>query len=123
MASETNDQQQQTGSKLKREMRVDAAHPLRGEVAQSTEEAVSEANKPALVATSEQELGSEEDSTLAKILDTNGSPEVLARQATDLADHLQSRLSEVDRRDARLNSQEAEFESRIRNARLWLEER
>src|SRR5690606_14731388 len=30
---------------------------------------------------------------------------------------------EVDRREARLNSQEAEFDSRIRNARLWIDQR
>ena len=40
-----------------------------------------------------------------------------------MADHLQTQLEELDHREARINSQEAEFETRIRNARLWLDER
>jgi hypothetical protein len=52
-----------------------------------------------------------------------GSPKMLAQHAANLAERLQGRLSEVDRREARLNSQEAEFDSRIRNARLWIDQR
>jgi len=53
----------------------------------------------------------------------SASPEVLARQAVDLAQQLQDQLADLDRRSERINSQEADFESRIRNARLWLDER
>ena len=52
-----------------------------------------------------------------------GSPTMVAQHAANLAERLQGRLSEVDRREARLNSQEAEFDSRIRNARLWIDQR
>ena len=50
------------------------------------------------------------------------NPAMLAEHAASLADRLQERLAEVDRRESRLNSQEAEFDSRIRNARLWVEQ-
>ena len=50
------------------------------------------------------------------------SPAMFAEHAANLADRLQQRLAEVDRREARLNSQEAEFDSRIRTARLWIEQ-
>ena len=49
-------------------------------------------------------------------------PLMLAEHAASLADRLQERLAEVDRRESRLNSQEAEFDSRIRTARLWVEQ-
>ena len=49
--------------------------------------------------------------------------EALARHATELAEKLQTRLEELDRREAMLHGQEAELDSRIRSARLWLEER
>ena len=51
------------------------------------------------------------------------SPAMLAQHAANLAERLQQRLGEVDRRESRLNSQEAEFDSRIRNARLWIDGR
>jgi chromosome segregation ATPase len=51
------------------------------------------------------------------------SPQMLARHAANLAERLQARLADVDRRESRLNSQEAEFDSRIRNARLWIDQR
>jgi hypothetical protein len=51
------------------------------------------------------------------------APEALARQAVDLACRLKTQLTDIDRRQAQANAQEAEFESRIRNARLWFDQR
>jgi len=114
MASEKNDQQEpQSENKSAREMRVDAAHSLRRKEALRREEAVRAPSQSVVAGAGERELAYEEDSAensaMAQILQAGASPEVLARQATDLSDHLQTRLEEVDRRDARLNSQEAEF--------------
>ena len=49
--------------------------------------------------------------------------EALARHATELGEKLKARLEDLDRREAMLHGQEAELDSRIRSARLWLEER
>ena len=44
------------------------------------------------------------------------------RQAAELADHLQSQQSHLDRREAQLNARIAEVENDLRSARLWLRE-
>ncbi len=44
------------------------------------------------------------------------------RQASELADHLQSRQSDLDHREAQLNARIAEVENDLRSARLWLRE-
>jgi chromosome segregation ATPase len=62
-------------------------------------------------------MAGEQDEMLAP------SPESLAQHAAELAERLQQRLADVDRRESRLNSQEAEFDTRIRNARLWIDQR
>lgn len=49
--------------------------------------------------------------------------EQLAAQATDLAERLTLQAADLDRRAAMLASQEAEIETRLRQARLWFEER
>ena len=56
-----------------------------------------------------------------------GSPVALLvqqthRQAAELADHLQSRQTDLDRREAQLNARIAEVENDLRAARLWLRE-
>jgi chromosome segregation ATPase len=47
----------------------------------------------------------------------------LTLHAVELAERLQQHQRDVDRREARLNAQEAEFESRLRAARLWIGQR
>jgi len=101
-----------------RELRVDAAHALR------RPEPGAEAKDLVAVVTQQQDhaLASAEE-TLGQRIDANASPEVLARQAVDLAHLLQEQLADLDHRSERINSREADFDSRIRNARLWLDER
>lgn len=45
------------------------------------------------------------------------------RHAAELAEQLQRRQSDLDRRAAMLAAQEAEIENKVRHARLWIEER
>jgi hypothetical protein len=99
-----------------REMRVDPAHPVaRPEVP---------ALKPALVAAAVASQGDADDEFgVARLFAQGVPPEALARHATELAEKLQMRLEELDRREAMIHGQEAELDSRIRSARLWLEER
>ena len=147
MASDRHDQSDdETREQPLREMRLDAPHPVRragGEARprsgvmaiagasdemvgaeQATEQAFADADPqadgPAEIDADALPawLGIEaEDAPLT------GSPTMVAQHAANLAERLQGRLSEVDRREARLNSQEAEFDSRIRNARLWIDQR
>ncbi len=114
MANEESTQRDgQQAAALLRETRIDAAHSVqRAAVAQGSSELVAAASGEGVTADRGRPL-----------LEAGTAPEVLDRQAANLADHLQSQLGELDRREARLNSQEAEFETRIRNARLWLDER
>lgn len=51
------------------------------------------------------------------------SPEPIERHAAELAEQLQRRQADIDRRAAALAAQEAEIESKVRNARVWLEDR
>ena len=129
-----------------REMRLDAPHPVRragGEarprsgvmaIAGASDEMVG-AERAAEQAFDDADLQGEATAEIdadalpawlgleADDAPLTGSPTMLAQHAADLAERLQGRLSEVDRREARLNSQEAEFDSRIRNARLWIDQR
>ena len=134
-----------------REMRLDAAHPVRragGEArprsgvmamagasdelviaGQAAEQAFDDAD-PQLEVVAEVDadalpawLGLDDASAMDGDGPLLGSANVIAQHAANLAERLQGRLTEVDRREARLNSQEAEFDSRIRNARLWIDQR
>lgn len=49
--------------------------------------------------------------------------EQLQLQVAQLAEHLQKRLREVDRRESLLNAQQAQLEAERRAARLWYQER
>ncbi|QDS98334.1 coiled-coil domain-containing protein [Adhaeretor mobilis] len=117
------------------ELRIDDAHPMRrdGDEERAPQASVLNAPQFAAVGTGAelsaglaplplegQQLDGLQEGRRPKLV---GSPQVLAQHAADLAERLQTQLSEVDRRESRLNSQEAEFDSRIRNARLWIEER
>ncbi len=119
MASDNqNVSKQQDSANTSREIRVDAAHAVRR--AESPSPA-----KDLIAVVSEQQhhaLASAEE-TLGQLIDASASPEVLARQAVDLAQQLQEQLANLDRRSERINAQEADFDTRIRNARLWLDER
>jgi hypothetical protein len=129
MAYNTQSNEQGSLEARQREMRVDAAHELRRSAPEPAVKA------PAAIAT-----GVESGTAFGGVVDDvaeapawliepeieiplSASPQMLARHAANLAERLQSRLAEVDRREARLNSQEAEFDSRIRNARLWIDQR
>ncbi len=46
----------------------------------------------------------------------------LQAQASQLGEYLQGRQAELDRREAQLNAEGAEFEKEVRTARLWLRE-
>ncbi|WP_428308729.1 hypothetical protein [Lacipirellula sp.] len=134
-----------------REMRLDAAHPVRragGEArprsgvmamagasdelviaGQAAEQAFDDAD-PQLEVVAEVDadalpawLGLDDASAMDGDGPLLGSANMIAQHAANLAERLQGRLTEVDRREARLNSQEAEFDSRIRNARLWIDQR
>jgi hypothetical protein len=99
-----------------REMRVDPAHPVA--------RAEAPVLKPALVGAAVAGDGDAADEFGVAELFAQGVPaEALARHATELAEKLQARLEDLDRREAMLHGQEAELDSRIRSARLWLEER
>lgn len=100
-----------------REMRVDQAHPVaRAEVG---------AGIPATVGMVRVGASEEADDEfgVAELFSSGVPADALARHASELADKLQSRLSDLDRRESALHGQEAELDSRIRSARLWLEER
>lgn len=104
------------GISPQREMRVDPAHPVA--------RAEAPALKPVLVGVAVSEGADAADEFGVARLFAEGVPtEALARHATELAEKLQLRLEELDRREAMLHGQEAELDSRIRSARLWLEER
>jgi len=119
MASANQDvSQEPTSANVSREIRVDAAHALR------RPDSGSPANDVVAVVAQQQHYalaGAEE--VFGQLIDANASPEVLARQAVDLALQLKDQLAELDRRTERINAQEADFDSRVRNARLWLDER
>lgn len=104
------------GVPSQRDMRVDPAHP----VARAEAPAV----KPVLVGATVGALSEVDDEFGVAQLFTEGMPaEALARHASELAEKLQSRLEDLDRRESMIHGQEAELDSRIRSARLWLEER
>src|SRR5688572_8328592 len=132
MASEAIDQDADAPREQPtREVRVDAAHGVRrAGAAEARPRAVAAATasqdsqmaaEQAFADADDNDLppwpGAEEEPPLA------ASPAMLAQHAANLAERLQQRLSDVDRRESRLNSQEAEFDSRIRNARLWIDQR
>jgi hypothetical protein len=99
-----------------REMRVDPAHPVA--------RAEAPAMKPVLVGAAIGSLADNDDEFgVAKLFAQGVPPEALARHATELAEKLHLRLEDLDRREAMIHGQEAELDSRIRSARLWLEER
>jgi hypothetical protein len=99
-----------------REMRVDPAHPVA--------RAESPALRPVFVGAGVASHADADDEFGVAKLFAQGIPsEVLARHATELAEKLQTRLEDLDRREAMIHGQEAELDSRIRSARLWLEER
>jgi hypothetical protein len=113
-----------------REVRVDAAHALR-------RSGDRRAGVPPLASVAAETLaghadleaaeggaseGTPPEPELADLDFIAANPAMLAEHAASLADRLQVRLAEVDRRESRLNSQEAEFDSRIRTARLWVEQ-
>jgi hypothetical protein len=117
----TNDNRQQfepnDGASAAREMRVDQAHPVaRVEVSAGVPVAVG------MVRVGETDEASDEFG-VTELFSSGVPAEALARHASELADKLQSRLSDLDRRESALHGQEAELDSRIRSARLWLEER
>jgi chromosome segregation ATPase len=131
MAMESSFDAAEPSREAARDLRVDGAHGVRRAAAGDNRA------QPAIVAaasarTQHAELADADgDATLlAPWLEASGddvplapSPQMLASHAAELADRLQRRLADVDRREARLNSQEAEFDSRIRNARLWIDQR
>lgn len=53
---------------------------------------------------------------------TVAGSEQVERQARELAEQLQRRQNDIDRRAAMLATQEAEIENKVRSARLWFEE-
>ena len=119
MAHENRDDPEHADEQpLVREMRVDAAHPVQ------RPEAAAPAVK--LVAAGHSSYGEADTDDEFGVADmfTAGTPaEALARHAAELAEKLKSRLADLDHREASLHGQEAELDSRIRSARLWLEER
>jgi len=130
MASETADPDAEGSRDDLREMRLDAAHPVRRPGGSQPKSAALAATSPdgrlsagASFADAEADASdlppwpSEDSAPLG------ASPDMLAQHAANLAERLQQRLAEVDRRESRLNSQEAEFDTRIRNARLWIDQR
>jgi hypothetical protein len=111
-----------------RDVRVDAAHVLRRHGAERSRTPAMHLAERGLAA---DDVGSvSDDADESAFLDAPpidldavaASPVMLAEHAANLAGRLQTRLAEVDRRESRINSQEAEFDSRIRNARLWVEQ-
>ncbi|GAF68137.1 unnamed protein product, partial [marine sediment metagenome] len=123
MASDEHDvQKDPSAAQPNREQRVDGAHPMQRS---GSSQPHAEPLAVAIPAFQEQSATDREaiDVSFSQLLEAGAPPDVLARQAAELGDHLQQRLAETDRRQSRLNSQEAELESRLRNARLWLEER
>ncbi|MEQ8838462.1 MAG: hypothetical protein RID07_16780, partial [Lacipirellulaceae bacterium] len=129
MATEPNQSAEVSDGKTSAELRIDDAHPMR-----HTDEGTAVA-APALKVPQTATVGAEgslsplplnsgeDNDAPARKPKLIGSPQLLAQHAADLADRLQQQLSDVDRRESRLNSQEAEFDTRIRNARLWIEDR
>jgi chromosome segregation ATPase len=118
-----------------RDVRVDAAHSLRrrGQAAPMAVREPAAVALDAAVETADAYAADEElsnaDADLAladyDLSDLDLAPEAAAsaaEHAASLASRLQARLADVDRREARLNSQEAEFDTRIRRARLWIEQ-
>ena len=104
------------GSPTQREMRVDPAHP----VARAEAPVVKPVLAGAAVAT---QADADDEFGVARLFAQGVPAEALARHATELAEKLQTRLEDLDRREAMIHGQEAELDSRIRSARLWLEER
>jgi chromosome segregation ATPase len=132
MASEAGDLNGDEREAPKREVRIDAPHGVRRagspepkpravHVAMGPSLSVHAAGEQAFEDAEAQDLppwpGAESEAPLS------ATPIMLAQHAADLAERLQQRLGEVDRRESRLNSQEAEFDTRIRNARLWIDQR
>lgn len=104
------------GSPTQREMRVDPAHP----VARAEAPVVKPVLAGAAVAS---QADADDEFGVARLFAQGVPAEALARHATELAEKLQTRLEDLDRREAMIHGQEAELDSRIRSARLWLEER
>lgn len=130
MASESGNHTSEASDQQLRDLRVDAAHPMRrpADARPMARSSASVAARTAIAADSIDANDAEELALPPWPVADNGallaaSPLLLAQHATELAERLQLRLVDVDRREARLNSQEAEFDSRIRNARLWIDQR
>lgn len=131
MADDSNSTPVESSTLDSQELRIDDAHPMRRAIEEASEEGTAVV-APALKVPELATVGAgtavplsdrenvDESPRRPKLI---GSPQVLAQHAADLADRLQQQLADVDRRESRLNSQEAEFDSRIRNARLWIEDR
>jgi hypothetical protein len=113
-----------------REVRVDAAHEIRRPGDSTAAPRPIKASVTAHQSAKLEHDAAEAADSFLSLTDAseadfalNASPQMLARHAANLAERLQERLAEVDRRESRLNAQEAEFDSRIRNARLWIDQR
>jgi hypothetical protein len=63
------------------------------------------------------------DSVGAEMPDTSWAAEQLQLQAEQLTAHLRAQQEQIDRREADLHAQLAQFENGSRNARLWFRER
>ncbi|WP_442482249.1 hypothetical protein [Aeoliella sp. SH292] len=94
--------------------RIDAPHSVRPALAEA-------ASRPVAVAAGASLFGTVEPAETREPKPLNPPP--IDRHAAELAEQLQRRQSDLDRRAAMLGAQEAEIENKIRHARLWIEER